>query len=317
MPAVRVGVTMGDPSGIGPEILSRALATPLPTAELEVFGDAGVLERAGGLSGAVRVHAVTQLAPEDAAPGRPTARSGRAQVEYLEQAIARVRSGDLDALVTAPIHKASAHAAGFALPGHTEFLARELGAARPIMMLAGPRLRVALVTVHIPLAEVPGRLTAKTIEETLRGTALALQVDFAIGRPRVAVCGLNPHAGEQGAFGSEEATIARAIAAAKTQPGAAELSGPHVPDAIFRRASQGEFDAVVAMYHDQGLIPVKLVDFDETVNVTLGLPIVRTSPDHGTAHDIAGRGVARPRPMRRALELAIEIAQRRRAPRSV
>jgi 4-hydroxythreonine-4-phosphate dehydrogenase len=307
---VRLGVTIGDPCGIGPEVVTRALAQAPLDAEVHVFGDAGVLERAGGVPRDVHLHAVTTLDPVDSCPGQPTGRSGRAQIEYLEAAVALARACGLDALATAPISKRSAYQVGFRFAGHTDYLGDALGVADPVMMLAGPRLRVSLATVHIPLAAVPGRLDPAAIARTITLTAGALHSDFGVARPRVAVCGLNPHAGEGGALGQEETLIAAAIGQAADPQ--ASITGPHVPDVVFRQAASGQFDAVVAMYHDQGLIPAKLLDFDETVNVTLGLPIVRTSPDHGSAYDLAGTGRANPRSMRRALELAVELATRRR-----
>jgi 4-hydroxythreonine-4-phosphate dehydrogenase len=313
---VRVGLTLGDPCGIGPEIIAAALAQVPSGVAIELFGDRGVF--AAGLPSAARLCEVTALAPADRQPGRPTARSARAQVEYLEAAVAAVKRGELDALVTAPIHKAGAVAAGFAFPGHTEFLAHALAAAHPVMLLAGPRLRVALATVHMALRDVAARLSVDELARTLMTTAAALVQDFGIAPPRVALAALNPHAGEGGAFGDEEArllgpALARARAELARLGIAAALYGPCVPDAVFRDAVEGRYDAVVALYHDQGLIPVKLCDFEEAVNVTLGLPIVRTSPDHGVAYDIAGTGRARPTSMVRALALACELAKRRAA----
>src|SRR5262249_6521691 len=181
--------------------------------------------------------------------------------------------------------------------------------SRVVMMLAGPRLRVALVTTHLALADVPRVLAREGVRETIRITAEALRRDFGIAAPRIAVAGLNPHAGEGGAFGREEIeSLAPAIADAAAE---GRVSGPHVPDAVFRQAAEGRFDVVVCMYHDQGLIPLKLIDFEDAVNVTLGLPIVRTSPDHGTAYDIAGKGIARARSMQRAIALAVEVLDRR------
>jgi len=232
----------------------------------------------------------------------PDETTGAAQVGYLEAAVRAAAAGELAAIVTAPISKTWARRAGFAFPGHTEMLAERLGAREVVMMFAGPRLKVALATVHVPLAEVPRVLTTDRVRATIELLARSLVRDFAIASPRIGVLGLNPHAGEGGLIGSEERdVIGPAIAAC---PGA---EGPLVPDAAFRMP----FDAFVALYHDQGLIPVKLVDFDESVNMTLGLPIVRTSPDHGTAYDIAGKGVARAVSMQRALSLAIEILARR------
>jgi 4-hydroxythreonine-4-phosphate dehydrogenase len=221
--------------------------------------------------------------------------------------------------VTGPIHKASCLAAGFAFPGHTEFLQARLGAAAVTMMFAGPRMRVSLATIHHALADVPRVLSAEAIAVAIQQTAEALVADFGIAAPRIAVAGLNPHAGEQGHFGDDETrVIVPAIESALTRLAAAgrplsdtTLYGPRVPDAVFRDHLDGRFDAVVAMYHDQGLIPVKVVDFEEAVNVTLGRPIVRTSPDHGVAHDIAGKRRARPTSFAAALRLAREMAARR------
>jgi 4-hydroxythreonine-4-phosphate dehydrogenase len=303
----RIGVTLGDPSGIGPELVRRVVDG---AADVVVYGDARLCAGLGA-----ELVAVTALAGVQ--PGVPSDETGRAQVAYLEAAAADARAGRLDALVTAPIHKASCLAAGFAFAGHTEFLAARLGAGPVTMMFAGPRLRVSLATIHHALADVPRLLDVDSVATTIVQTAEALARDFGLERPRVAVAGLNPHAGEAGHFGDEEArVIAPAIGRARTRLQAAGvaavLTGPHVPDAVFRDHVDGKHDAVVAMYHDQGLIPVKLVDFEEAVNVTLGLPIVRTSPDHGVAHDIAGRGLARTTSFAAALRLARTLAERRR-----
>jgi 4-hydroxythreonine-4-phosphate dehydrogenase len=296
---------MGDPTGIGPELVRRVVDADPSPAELLVYGDARLL---AGLRAPLA--GVTAL--EGITPGRPTEASGRAQVAYLEVAVADARAGKLDALVTAPIHKASCHAAGFAFPGHTEFLAERLGASTVTMMFAGPRMRVSLATIHLPLSAVPARLSTSGLADTIMQTAEALHAKFGIAHPRVAVAGLNPHAGEGGVFGDEEQHIVRpAIDRARARLGAlglaVTLSGPHVPDAVFRAHVDGAYDAVVALYHDQGLIPVKLLDFEDAVNVTLGLPIVRTSPDHGVAHDIAGQGVARTTSFAAALRLARQL----------
>jgi 4-hydroxythreonine-4-phosphate dehydrogenase len=293
---------MGDPAGIGPELVRAVCAG---ARDVVIFGDEAQL---AGLDAAVVP--VTRL--ERVAPGAPSAQTGRAQLAYLEAAVAEARAGRLAALVTAPIHKASCMAAGFAFAGHTEFLQERLGAPAVTMMFAGPRLRVALATIHHALAEVPALLTIDRVAVTIAHTARALVRNFGVPSPRIAVAGLNPHAGEAGHFGDEEPrVIAPAIAAARVALAAdgiiAQLSGPHVPDAVFRAHADGSYDAVVAMYHDQGLIPVKLIDFDEAVNVTLGLPIVRTSPDHGVAYDIAGRGIARTTSFAAALRLARQM----------
>jgi 4-hydroxythreonine-4-phosphate dehydrogenase len=301
-----VGITLGDPAGIGPEIVARTLAEAPHEwlARLIVYGDRGPLERAARTIGVALpdVAIVGDGTGEAATPGAPDEASGAAQVSYLEAAVAAAAAGTLGAIATAPISKTWARRAGFAFPGHTELLAARLGAREVVMMFAGPKLNVALATVHVPLTEVPRVLTTERVRVTIELVARSLVRDFGIAKPRIGVLGLNPHAGEGGLIGTEDRdVIAPAIAAC---PGA---EGPLVPDAAFRQ----RFDAFVAMYHDQGLIPVKLVDFDEAVNMTLGLPIVRTSPDHGTAYDIAGKGVARAVSMQRALALAINIVGRR------
>lgn len=273
-----IAVTMGDPAGIGPEIVAAALAAlPEYRDRIVVYGD-----------------------PSDGTPGKPDERSGAAQVAYLEAA---VKAGH-EAIVTAPISKTWAKRAGFAFPGHTEFFAARYGCEHPVMLFAGPRMKIALATIHLPLAEVPRALTTDGIRRTIATVRASLVRDFGIAQPRIGVVGLNPHAGEGGLLGREDAAI--------IAPACVDAVGPLVPDAAFRDAVDGaKYDALIAMYHDQGLIPVKLVDFDESVNVTLGLPIVRTSPDHGTAYDIAGRGLARSISMQRAIELAIAMVARR------
>ena len=319
---MRIGITLGDPSGIGPEIVVRALALD-GQDEVIVLGDRALLERAAALARVPVPRAIVEVTALKVAPAPGSVESGGAQVAYLEAAAVRALAGELDAIVTAPIHKASCLAAGFRFPGHTEFLAERFDRRRRVaMMLAGPHLRVVPVTTHIALADVPRALTVDGIARAIALTLRALHDDFGIAQPRVAVCGLNPHAGEGGHFGDEEEmVIAPALRSINDGPLADELdfalTGPHVPDAIFRQAAapptgEGRYDAVIAMYHDQALIPLKLLDFDEGVNVTLGLPVVRTSPDHGVAHDIAWQGVARPDSFRAALRLARELVARRR-----
>ena len=282
-----------------------------------------MLEQAAQLAQVEPPRRIIPVTALSAIPPPRSAAGGRAQVAYLEAAVLAARGGEIDGLVTAPIHKAACLQAGFQFPGHTEFLAWHLERRnRVAMMLAGPHLRVVPVTTHVALADVPRALSIDGIARAAALTLMALREDFGIERPRVAVCGLNPHAGESGHFGDEEQTvIGPAIEAVAGGPLASafsfELSGPHVPDAVFRQAAappigEGRFDAVLAMYHDQGLIPLKLLDFDEGVNVTLGLPLVRTSPDHGVAYDIAGTGQVRDASFRAALRLARELVARRR-----
>ncbi len=308
-----IGVTLGDPSGIGPEIVVRALAEASAElrARVRVFGDAGVLTREGGLPEGVRLVEITRLRRDEALPGRPDKAGGAAQVEYLEAAIAAARAGELAALVTAPISKTQAKAAGLIFPGHTELLAERLRAPEHAMAFFGPRLRVVLATIHHALADVPRVLDAAAVARAVYLGGRALAQHFGLTSPRIGVLGLNPHAGERGLFGDEEARliepgIALGRERLRGEGILATIDGPLVPDAAFRT----KYDLFVAMYHDQGLIPVKLLDFEDSVNVTLGLPIVRTSPDHGVAYDIAGRGIARHGSLAAALRLADSMIAR-------
>lgn len=318
VPDPAIGITLGDPSGIGPEIVAAALGriAPARRERVVVYGDRALLERGARTVGASLAEGVNvidcgQLDPDEVELGAPTAATGAAQLSYLETAIAAAARGEIAALVTAPIHKASARLAGMEGTGHTELLAARFGADEVAMMFAGPRLKIVLATIHIPLAEVAAALSADRIVAVTRLATEALIRDFGVAAPRVGVLGLNPHAGEGGLLGGEEErAIAPAIEQLRTElAGRAEVHGPLVPDVAFLRS----FDLFVAMYHDQALIPAKLLDFDATVNVTLGLPIVRTSPDHGVAHDIAGRGVARPDSFVAALDLAESLARARSA----
>lgn len=283
----RIFITLGDPAGIGPEVVDRALDSGLlPTGfEFEVVGDRGA-----------------------GVPGRPDARSAAAALAALEVAAGAMRHGHADAVVTGPVCKEALQAHGFAFPGQTEFFAAAAGVDEFGMLLTGRRLTVGLATIHEPLARVPGLLTSDRIESIGRLTADFLR-RRGVARPRIAVAGLNPHAGEHGAFGDEEGRVIAPAVAALNAAGDADFRGPEVPDAVFRDAARGDHDAVIAMYHDQGLIPLKLLDFDNAVNVTLGLPRPRTSPDHGTAFGIAGRGVADPSSMIAAIRLACELAR--------
>ena len=285
-----IGITFGDCAGIGPEIVDLALKSGrLPdSAEYKIIGKY-----------------------PDCSLGQPTVETARAAAAALEEAVTLARRGELDAVVTGPIHKARMYAAGFKFPGQTEFFAERCGVKNFAMCLTGGKLTVALVTTHIPLSEVPRALKQSEIVRV--GLLL---VDFLRFRssnaPRVAVAGLNPHAGESGKLGREEIEIiAPAVAElqSKIENRKSKIEGPLSPDTVFHRAAEGEFDAVLCMYHDQGLIPLKLHAFHSGVNVTLGLPFPRTSPDHGTAFEIAGKGIARPDSMIAAINLAAELAQ--------
>jgi len=316
-PVTRLGITLGDPAGIGPEIVAAALAAA-PEAWrpwLVVYGDRAPLERGARAIGVALPPDVAVLGDglgDAARPGQPDERTGAAQVGYLEAAVAAAQRGEIGAIATAPISKTWARRAGFAFPGHTEYLASRAGVGEFAMMLAGPKLRVTVATTHVALRDVASLLTIDGIASTIWLTTEGLVRRFGIAAPRVAVAGLNPHASEAGRFGDEEDRLVRpAIEVARARIAsaglAAEISGPHVPDVVFRDAAGGRFDAVVALYHDQGLIPLKLLHFDEGVNVTLGLPFVRTSPDHGTAYDIAGTGRASPDSFLAAFDLAARL----------
>ena len=324
-----IGVTLGDPAGIGPEIVLKAAMTRPPGCRLVVLGDQAVLmQTARQLACPLRpanwtvaepyppapdtlpVLSLSQLSGEHYMPGRPTAEGGEASYRYVEAGVQLALNKTLQAVVTAPISKAMWHAAGRQYPGHTELLAALTQTPEVRMMLAGSRLRVILVTTHMPLAQVPSALSIARIVQTIRLAAHHLRTFHGLSRPRLAVAGLNPHAGENGAFGDEETRIiSPAVQHAREQgqeQGMGELSvdGPFAADSVFVRAVEGEFDGVICLYHDQGLIPLKLLSWTDGVNVTIGLPIVRTSPDHGTAFDIAGQGKADPRSMQAAIALA-------------
>ncbi len=282
-----IGITSGDAAGIGPEVTAAALAS-------RRLDERFTYRVVGTCPGAV--------------PGKPDATTARAALDALEESVRLLRRGEIAAVVTAPVCKSALAAEGFKFPGQTEFYADRLGAAEFTMCLTGPHLTVGLVTIHEPLRKVPDLLTADAIIRTGRHLANFME-RRGRERPRIAVAGLNPHAGEDGHMGTEERDlIAPAVAGLrKTVPGAV-FSDPLPPDTLFQQAARGAWDAVVCMYHDQGLIPLKLLDFETAVNITLGLPHIRTSPDHGTAFDIAGQGRASAESMIAAINLAAELA---------
>lgn len=293
IPRPRIGVTVGDPAGIGPEIARKAAAdSSLATScDIVLYGPS----------------TENQLSRFER--GRISAAAGRAAYDAIVQAVSDAQAGRLDAVATAPINKEAFAAAGLPWRGHTELLAHLTGAPRVAMMFHAEALRVVLATVHIPIAEVPAALTREVVEGVIDLAAAELP-RFGIPSPRLALAGLNPHAGEHGVIGREDdEVLAPAVAACRAR--GVHVEGPFPGDTIFVRAMRGEFDAVVACYHDQGLIPIKLVAFGRAVNVTLGLPIVRTSVDHGTAFDIAGRGIADPSSLIEAITLAAKLARGR------
>jgi len=298
----RIAVTLGDPRGIGPEVVARALEAPLD-AEVTVIG-------ADDQVASIRADHRVIVGPWGNPGPTRVVQAGRIAGHAIERAAALALAGEVDAIVTAPIHKHALHQAGFRYPGHTEWLAELAGGAEVAMMLASDRLRVVLVTTHVALRDVPALVTQDRVVRTGRVTARALTDWFGIAAPRLAVCALNPHAGEGGLFGGEDERVLRPAAEAL---GAA---GPLPADTVFVRAMREEFDAVLAPYHDVGMTAIKVASFGHAVNVTLGLPFPRTSPDHGTALDIAGTGKADASSMRQAMEMAVELGGKRKGLRT-
>jgi len=316
-------VSCGDPAGIGPEIVARLVGAaglprfvwlgdpahlPVGTRWAQVAHPRDALTLPADV---LPVLPVPFAAP--AQPGRPDPANAPGIIAAIEQAVALVQQGHAAGLVTCPINKkALKDGAGFAFPGHTEFLAHLAGGCDVVMMLACEALRVVPATIHIPLRDVPGALTGPGLEQVIRITHAGLKRDFGLNAPRIAVAGLNPHAGEGGAMGREEITLITPVLERLRAEGF-DLSGPLPADTMFHPAARARYDAAVCMYHDQALIPIKAIDFAGGVNVTLGLPFVRTSPDHGTAYDIAGKGLADPSSLRAALIMAAAMAARRAA----
>jgi 4-hydroxythreonine-4-phosphate dehydrogenase len=326
-----LAITMGDPSGIGPEIVLKALSDPTLVERCRplVVGDRRILERAmtwegvpslpiapindpvagdykPGLVMLMEPHPVN---PDECPVGQLSAESGAAAVAYVEQACDLCLEGEAAAMVTAPINKDAIHRAGSPYAGHTELLAERTGAERVTMLLTGPTLRVVHVSTHVALVEAIGRVTPERVRAVIDLADEGCRA-LGIAHPRIAVAGLNPHAGEEGLFGDQEArAIQPAVDAARAE--GLDVSDPQPPDTVFLRASHGAYDIVVAMYHDQGHIPMKLLAFDEGVNVSLGLPIIRTSVDHGTAFDIAGTGQARETSLLAAIDIALTMVAAR------
>ncbi len=319
-----IGITMGDPVGIGPEIIIGALenfdfskiCSPV------VLGDAGMMAKAIDFTnspleireiqtpdqavhtpGTIDLIALSHLSMADLAPGHPTADTGKAMIHYIDTAVEMAKGGTIDAMVTCPITKTAMKLAGSAFHGHTELIAHATHTDNYAMMLAGEKLKVVLVTIHVPLSRVSQLLSVENILKTIRITAHALKHRFGILDPAVAVAGLNPHAGEDSLFGPEERDLITPAVALAQKEGI-RATGPHPPDTLFFHAVQGRYDGVVCMYHDQGLIPFKMIHFNDGVNTTLGLPIIRTSVDHGTAYDIAWQGIAGHESLVQAVKMA-------------
>ncbi len=328
-----VAITIGDPAGVGPEVVLKAIKHPEVRKACRplILGDLGVLQRAQwrkggqpfrliawersqplpGSESTVPVLSLTNLSPRDSRPGRPSRACGDAAYLYISTAVKLVLAGTANAMATAPISKKVLHMAGHRYPGHTEMLAEMTRTRECRMMLLGKSLKVVLVTVHLPLAHVSTVLTRKMVRVTLELTHKALRQYFGLSRPRLAVTGLNPHAGEDGIFGWEEKKIIRPAVKDACKLGV-RAYGPLAADSLFYQAVRGTYDSVVCMYHDQGLGPLKLLHFVDGVNLTLGLPIIRTSADHGTAYDIAGENKADGSSMKEAILLASRLARRKR-----
>jgi 4-hydroxythreonine-4-phosphate dehydrogenase len=331
-----IAITMGDPSGVGPEIILKALTDKelydicIPV----VIGDENIissvrekvflnkapsvnpikeLDQALGLPGIVDLISVSHL--KEYRPAAPYTEAGRAMVSYIKKAVQMALNKEVSAVVTCPINKYLMHEAGFQYDGHTPFIAHLTHSKDYVMMLSGQNLKVTLVTIHVALKDVPNLITEQRVYKTICVTTEALIKDFGIQSPRIAVSALNPHAGEKGLYGKEEEIILSAIKKAKAryekQNYNLKIDGPFPPDTVYYMAFKGKYDVVVSMYHDQGLIPLKLLHFSDAVNVTLGLPIVRTSVDHGTAYDIAGKGIADETSLKSAIKTAVLISKNR------
>lgn len=312
----RIGITMGDPNGIGPEVIAKSLSC----SEIQeiclpiVFGDNEIMNEARrlvGLTNEVVTEGISNLRFQELTIGKPDRRAGGVSISYIKEAVKNTLEGELDAIATAPISKESIHLAGFRYPGHTELLKELTDAGEVAMMFDGREFRVVLVTIHCALSQVPKLITEERVFNTIGLTNRSLIDLFRISEPRIVVCGLNPHAGEAGAFGNEE-SLHIAPAVEKARGMGINVTGPMPSDTLFYIARQGKWDAVIAMYHDQGLIPFKMISFNEGVNVTLGLPIIRTSPDHGTAFDIAWKGKADPSSMISAIKLAVRLVKNKK-----
>ncbi len=324
-----LAISTGDPAGIGPEIIGKAWQARLKEKLHPFFAVGDIASFAVHWDGPV----VAITNPDEAAkafgkalpvlhmhdcasiiPGKPDLDGAHCAFHALELAVGFARTGTADAIVTGPVSKAQLYAVGFSYPGQTEFVAERCGVSRnhAVMMLAGPDLRVVPMTIHVPLREVSERIDARLVRQRMRATAKGLMRDFGIKNPRLAVAGLNPHAGESGALGREEVEIfSPAIAAIRAE--GIEISGPHSADTMFHAEARSHYDAALCGYHDQALVPLKTLYFNEAVNLTLGLPIIRTSPDHGTAFDIAGKNIADAGSMIAAIRMAHQCAGHRRA----
>ncbi len=328
-----IGITMGDPCGIGPEVILKALESGRlgDEADFVVIGSHRVLTTVAEYLGLrVKIHSlhpdgdfpnITSVVTEgisvldldnfsdcDSGSGKPLPESGRASLEYIREGIRLAMVRGIDAIVTAPVNKEGIKIPGFQFTGHTELLQEMTATKNVVMMMIGGKLRVSFVTTHLAVKDIPGYITRENVFETVRITETGLKQFFYIERPRIAVCGLNPHCSDGGRFGTEESEFIEP-AVRQAQEAGMDCTGPVSADMIFNRAVNGDFDVVVVHYHDQGAIPIKLCAFDSGVNITLGMPIIRTSPTHGTAYDIVGKGIADPGSMIEAINTAVMMAK--------
>lgn len=319
-----IGITIGDVCGIGPEVVIKAiklLQDKHQSLRLLIIGDANAFKHfcapwldgqdilsiddplsARFESGILNILDMKNINLDNITQGKVCPEAGRASIEYIKTAVSLALSGKISKIVTAPISKEAIHKAGFPYPGHTQLLAELTSTTEYAMMFYSSKLKVILTTIHVALRDVPGMITTDMVLKTIRLSDKSLRCDFGIQSPLIAVAGLNPHAGENGAFGREDMEIIKPAIDMAVKQGI-KAFGPYPADTVFLQAVKGKYDIVVAMYHDQGLIPLKLLAFDSAVNVTVGLPIIRTSPDHGTAFDIAGKGIANPQSMIEAIRL--------------
>lgn len=325
-----IGITMGDPSGVGPEIITKLLFQDdiFKICKPVIIGDPKVLSSYAGSS--IRINEISStkeikgipknidvikisaLDKKDFCPGKPTVAGGEAMVKYILTATDMALKGEISAMVTCPLNKALMNKVGYNYEGHTQLISDLTNTEDYVMMLAGPKLRVTLVTIHCALKDVPDKITKENILKTISVTALSLKKDFGIKSPKIAVAALNPHAGEEGLFGEEERTTICPSVETAIKKGY-DVIGPLPADTLYPKAVKGDFDVVVNMYHDQGLIPLKLLHFSDGVNITLGLPIIRTSVDHGTAYDIAGKNIADHDSLKAAVIMAVDMAKNRKA----
>lgn len=309
-----IGITIGDPNGVGPEVTAKAVSSSelKELCDFVIFGNKEIIQKADYAISGMKIVECGDFKTVDLKPGTIDKKAGQSSLEYINEAVNAALRDEIDAVVTAPISKESTHLAGSKYPGHTEMLKDLTGAKQAVMMFEGGRFKVMLVTIHEALSRVPELITKDRVLSTINLTYNSLVELFGISEPKIVVCGLNPHAGESGAFGDEE--IKYIIPAVEEARKAGfNIEGPLPADTLFYYANQGRWDAVVAMYHDQGLIPFKMVSFNDGVNITLGLPIIRTSPDHGTAFDIAWKGKADPSSMIAAIKAAVKLAENKSA----